>query len=302
MNKANLDKLIIDTRKASRGLEKARIEHLLFNGSINAVLDELSLFQNKDGGFAHSLEPDIWNPHSSPIQSWSAITILRQLEMDSSHEITEKLFSYFENSFNVKTKKWFRLDPTNNNYPHAPWWGYQEGKDDFNPSASLAGYIVKHASKQSTVYKYAKLVIDDAFEYLKQANIVIEMHELRCFFEMFNDLPTELKAREDYSLIKEELLRHLKEIMEKDKERWFDSYCCKPSTIIKSHPTLGSTLFYDLMHQEFDVALTKRNDEGLWDITWSWTHYQKESRIATKAWQGIIGFDYLYLMKQFNYI
>ncbi|MCR3905876.1 MAG: hypothetical protein NUK62_02435, partial [Tenericutes bacterium] len=50
-----------------RPLEEARVKHLFFEGPANDVLKELSRFQNPDGGFGHGLEPDLWNPNSSPI-------------------------------------------------------------------------------------------------------------------------------------------------------------------------------------------------------------------------------------------
>ena len=36
-------------------------------GDAGAVVDELQYYQNTDGGFAHALEADCWNPASAPL-------------------------------------------------------------------------------------------------------------------------------------------------------------------------------------------------------------------------------------------
>lgn len=61
------------------------------------MLYTLSFYQNKDGGFGHALEPDAWNPHSSPIQTWFATEILREIDFtDNSHPIIKGILNYLE--------------------------------------------------------------------------------------------------------------------------------------------------------------------------------------------------------------
>ena len=64
--------------KNARPLELAKWQYHFENGSREAVLETLACYQNTDGGFGYGLEPDYWNPHSSPSQrssgksEWSA--------------------------------------------------------------------------------------------------------------------------------------------------------------------------------------------------------------------------------------
>lgn len=55
--------------KNARPIDIARWQYLFENGNRDNVLKALSSYQNKDGGFGHALEPDCWNPNSSPIQT-----------------------------------------------------------------------------------------------------------------------------------------------------------------------------------------------------------------------------------------
>lgn len=51
----------------ARPLDLARWQYHFEGGSKEAVLTTLAAYQNEDGGFGHALEPDSWNPNSSPI-------------------------------------------------------------------------------------------------------------------------------------------------------------------------------------------------------------------------------------------
>ncbi|TNF08721.1 MAG: hypothetical protein EP317_02550, partial [Bacillota bacterium] len=169
-----------------RELEKSLYLYYFEEGKVDDVIRELEYYQNEDGGFAHGLEPDFINPHSSPIQTWTAITIFRQISIDSDHPIVRKTMNYLDSSFNKELKRWPNTIPTNNDYPHAPWWTYQIDHS-FNPSISLASYILMHAKPTDSVYQYAKEVIYDGILYLETKKDQIEVHELRCFIDMAND-------------------------------------------------------------------------------------------------------------------
>ncbi|MFA6693930.1 MAG: hypothetical protein WCS44_03750, partial [Bacillota bacterium] len=53
----------------ARPLDLALWKYHFEAGGSDAVVEALSHYQNLDGGFGHALEPDCWNPNSSPIQT-----------------------------------------------------------------------------------------------------------------------------------------------------------------------------------------------------------------------------------------
>lgn len=88
------------------------------------VLKVLSFYQNKDGGFGHGLEPDVWNPNSSPIGAWKAMTILNGIGFcEAEHPIIRGILSYLDSGdgFYTATKQWAYTRPSNNDFPHAIW-------------------------------------------------------------------------------------------------------------------------------------------------------------------------------------
>jgi len=158
MNDINVDAAKCYIYRNARPLDLARWKYHFENGSNQGVLDALKAFQNKDGGFGHGLELDSLNPESSPIQTWKAMVRLEEIGFsDSSSEIIKGILRYLESNkdFNKDFNQWMRVIPSNNNYPHAVWWEFNKNNDlyEYNPTAYIAGFIIKYANKNTLLYK-----------------------------------------------------------------------------------------------------------------------------------------------------
>ncbi len=284
-----------------REIDLALYDYLFENGSKDKVLDALSIYQNDDGGFGHGLEPDYLNPHSSPIQTWTAINILRMLDIDSNHVMVKKILDYLESSYDSSVKRWPNTIESNNDYPHAPWWTYKKD-ESFNPSISLASFAMIHAYPDKIVYRYAKEVIYEAIIFLMTVKDKVEVHELRCFVDMANDFQSQHGIQiltNDFQMV---LLKHMIDTISPDVSAWFSSYAAKPSSLIKCHPSFGSNELKNILLSELHLALQERDIEGAWHITWAWDDYQKEFEKSKKHWRAIIALEYARLLKDFNMI
>lgn len=81
----------------ARGLELAKWRFYFEGGDAGAVVDELQYYQNTDGGFAHALEADCWNPASAPSQMFYAVHILHELDYkDKTHPVIQGMLRYLE--------------------------------------------------------------------------------------------------------------------------------------------------------------------------------------------------------------
>jgi len=292
-----IEQIVHGMLHVARPLEIARVRHLLSDGTTKDIIEALKPFQNADGGFGHGLEPDFWNPNSSATQTWVACNIIRDHEIDQMEDIVQHLIDYLAESFDPKINRWHAIHPDNKDYPHAPWW-QQEGRiTSFNPSASLAGFIIKYGNPMLGIYKQAKFVVEEAFSTILNQQEPMERHELRCLVEMMNDLADLYHTNHTYQKAKNKMILLMDDIIEKDRNLWFSAYVNKPSSLIKHHPSLGSEAFFDLLCEEIDEAFCHQNEEHLWDITWSWADFPEAFSKAKNDWQGIIAFEYLKLMK-----
>ena len=56
----------------------------------------------------------------------------------------------------------------------------------------------------------------------------------------------------------------------------------------------------DIIEQELDYILEKRNDDGVWDITWGWADYEKEFAISTLWWKALLANQNLLFLRAFK--
>lgn len=108
--------------KHARPIDLAVYRYFFENQSNQSVIEELSNYQNKDGGFGNGLEPDFGNPNSSPIATNDAIiTLYRTNAIKKDSPIVQGIFRYLKSkeSFHADNKRWLFAIDSNNDYPHA---------------------------------------------------------------------------------------------------------------------------------------------------------------------------------------
>jgi len=275
----------------ARPLDLARWSFHFENGSSDEVIRLLSFYQNDDGGFGHALEPDSWNPHSTPITTNTAAEILREIgHKNRKHPMVVEMLKYLE-STQVKTgHKWLFSLPENNLYPHAPWW---EATDEgtmtkFNPTASLLRFILDFGDYQSDLYMLAL----NEMENIKEEFFEVDepsMHDLIC-----------LECVRAY--LDEERLNKLEEkTIVKDPQNW-EGYTCKPSAFIKeeNHPLLKHGELKELFAKELDTIENELLSEGYWEISWQWESYPEEFAISRNWWRADLAIKNLLLLKSFD--
>lgn len=285
----------------ARPLDYVRWQYHFENGSKHAVLNSLAYYQNADGGFGHALEPDAWNPNSSPIQTWAATEILREIDYtDNTHPIIKGILLYLGSGKNFNGQFWYNSIKSNNDYPHAPWWHTDSESschNNYNPTACLSGFIIRFADKDSDLYKLGCRIAIKAFDQLKAAERQNDMHTTACYIRLMQYIE---EAGEtdiiDLATLKAILLAHVKSSITQDTATWETSYISKPSQFFKTK----DSIFYEenkaIAEYECDYIVNAQLDDGSWNITWSWSEYPEEWAISKNWWKsnGII-LNLLYL-------
>ncbi|HEY8444762.1 MAG TPA: hypothetical protein VIK94_01385, partial [Bacilli bacterium] len=271
-----MEKTIKWLYRHGRPLDVARYKYLFLDGSREDVIDILESYQNKDGGFGHGLEPDCVNPNSSPVQSMMAFEIIDELELSSTDPIVQNLIAYFMNYAPKENDFFFSTIPSNNDYPHAPWWTYVEGRHiwGYNPTIAIAGFIYKHSLPNSYESNFAIKIIEKAIaDFIDKPTK--EMHELRCYLDMINAVANYNHfARWDEFLPL--FLSTISSVIEKDESKWFTEYCVRPLQFFDNPASFGFDEHRDLVLKEINMIMKMRNEEGYWDITWKWDSYPED--------------------------
>lgn len=273
--------------KNARPLELAIYKYFFENESNQAVVDELLKFQNYDGGFGNAIEPDFFNPNSSPIATNDAIiTLYRVNALKKDSDIVKGIVRYLEShdSFDEDKKRWLFTIDSNKDYPHAIWWEKKgDGISGFNPSISLAAYMICYGNRTSLYEE----IIKEGFEYLETAE-EISGDSLKCFLIAYELLKTNsITDVINLAQFKELLCKAIDNSICKDIEKYGVEYVPMPSDFFS-----GSYLEFitpetkTLIAAEKNILGKLQTEDGGFDITWKWyTPYPDEYEQARAWWR-----------------
>jgi uncharacterized protein YfaS (alpha-2-macroglobulin family) len=103
----------------ARPLERALFEHRFEAAPAQRVFEELTHFQNSDGGFGHALEPDLRTPTSSALATGIGLRILREIGAPVDDALVRRAVEYLLAAFDDEAKVWRVAPHDTNNHPHA---------------------------------------------------------------------------------------------------------------------------------------------------------------------------------------
>ncbi|MBD5081573.1 MAG: hypothetical protein HDT44_07415 [Ruminococcaceae bacterium] len=288
----------------ARPIELALWRYHFENGSKEDVLTALAAYQNEDGGFGHALEADCFNPNSCPIQTWDAAEILKEIDFkDGAHPIIKGILRYLDSGadFSEKYGQWLSSVKSNEKYPHAIWWNYSDQEKDFcyNPTAHLAGFILRVADKDSSLYKKGEKIALQAYDWFKAHVPFGDNHTTACFVSLYDYLSeagTELVDMEEF---KGKLIEEVNFNICRDIEKWKTDYVCKPSKFIQSKDSMFYKGNEELVEKECELIVECQLEDGSFIVPWTWCNEYKEFPLAENWWKSVFIVNNLRFVKSF---
>jgi hypothetical protein len=291
----DFEKARVFMARNARPLDYARWRFHFENGGREAVLEALSYYQNEDGGFGHALEADSWNPNSTPIQTWAATEILSEIGLpDKSESIVRGILRYLESGRDFSGRFWHNAVPSNNDYPHAPWWhtaSASASHHSYNPTACLAGFILYYADRGSGLYELGCRIATEAFDAYVGSDLLNDMHTALCYIRLLEYCEAAgVTDLFDLGALRQQLVLQVKSSITADKTAWETGYVCKPSQFFNHPLSIFCEDNKDMAAYECDFILRTQLDDGSWPIPWRWQDYPEEWAISKNWWKanGII--------------
>lgn len=288
-------------------LEVALWEYKFESGSVARVQKYLSAFQNQDGGFGHGIEPDFWFPHSSPMATWAAGRILIDIEAVSINPMVQSLISYLTKTPQAEPGMWPSVLPEFNQYPHAPWWEWEEGVQKiwmFNPSAELSALLIKWSEKNSTASQLGWNSLEKAVDHLMDST-EMDMHEISNY-QMLHKLlkPGEslFDKRIKYTLnqVLEKITCLVEKCVDRDVSNW-SQYTALPLNFIDGPDDPLCFKFESLVECNLNYYDKHLTEEGIWNIPWDWNNsFPQEFAVAERYWKGILALERYEIIKSFG--
>lgn len=305
-------------QRYGRPLEMALWEFYFERGTKEKVIRYLSAFQNKDGGFGHGLEPDFWLPSSSPMATWAAGQIVVEIRANPKevmsvpavqHTLVRNLVSYLVNTPQVQPGIWPSVLPENNLHPHAPWWHWEEHAQHgwmFNPSVELAALLIWLSPSDSPGTNLGWESLGHALDYVMQV-ITLDHHEVanyRQCLQILEPSRDQFDAKMHYSFeeVNQKVQRLTRDVIDRDAGSWGEGYSPLPLDFIQSPEDPLYPEFKELVKQNLEFYLEEKNEDGMWDLSWSWEGYPKEFAIARRYWQGILAVKRYRILRAFGWI
>ena len=283
-----------------RTLDQRRFEFHFEDGSADAVLAALTPYQNEDGGFAHSLEPDIRTPFSSAIVTTVGFQILREIRAPANHILVRKGIQYFIATYAESEQVWQIVPPEVDAAPHAPWWNYESSAESFgqflvNPRVEIVGYL--HEFSDGVPTKLLKTLTATVLEHLDSLPDEIEMHDALCLVRLAG---TEALPNRDKVWAK--IARAAVDGVARNAEQ-LTGYVLKPLWLVPSPESPLAAGLTDEVEMNLDFEIEQQGEDGSWSPNFSWgDQYPEVWRIAKREWQSRFTIDTLKTLKDFGRI
>ncbi|MBR6571409.1 MAG: hypothetical protein IKK75_13245 [Clostridia bacterium] len=289
----------------ARPLDLARFQYHFDNGSKEAVMQVLSFYQNEDGGFGHAIEADNWNPNSIPLHANGANSILDEIGFDDpDHPMVQKLVNWYASGACFNGKSWDIVVPSNNDYPHAPWWhtdSVSTCHTDYNGTAQIAGFLIRYAPRGSKGWQLGVRVANEAVASL-DPDTLMDSHTCACYLRMA-DLIEKASAQDaiPFADLKDKLHQSVHRLIVTDKSKW-GQYVCKPSQFFRTRESEYYAENADIAEYECAFIARTQLSDGSWDIPWRWQDYPDEWAISKNWWKGEVILQNLLYLKGFGKI
>ena len=283
-----------------RELDQRRFEFHFEAGSADAVLSALASYQNEDGGFGNSLEPDIRTSASSAIAATVGFQVLREIRAPVEHALVRKGIEYFVATYDESRQVWPIIPPEVEEAPHAPWWNYENSADTFgqflvNPRAEIVGYL--HEFSDGVPTQLQNQLTTTVLEQLDSLPDEMEMHDILCFVKLAETetLPNRDKVWEK---IAQAAAPHLPQNAEQ-----LTGYVLKPLWLVTSPESPLAAGFKEEVEMNLDFEIEQQGEDGSWSPNFSWgDQYPEAWQIAKKEWQSRFTVETLKTLKNFGRI
>ena len=289
----------------ARPLDAARYAILFQNGSTGDFLSLLAQYQNPDGGFGRALEPDNWNPASTPNTTCMAVLAMRSIGFeDAGHPIVQGILRYLRGCPLDGDGCFPFTLPSNNGYPHAPWWTHSaqiNARHNLGFSAELAAFILHTCSAGDPLYQRALVICQLALQALMDKQPIGE-----CSLSGYASLlPHWANQKHPWSLA--EITAQFRDTCNasivRDKARW-EGYVIHPSLVIHSPASMLYPGNEAIVKEELDWLVDSLPPDGIWPLGATWLEndqvYPQELAVSQLWWKSVQATEKLLFLRAFN--
>lgn len=285
-------------KEYGRKLDYYLILNLLEGNHEEKIIEELLKYQNFDGGFGNSLEPDTQVPNSSVLATDIAISILNDIGHLDNDKLIADIVRFYISKYDTVSGTFEFIPKEVDNYPRAIWWNndINDNPDKFNPTPEVLGFLFKH---RQFVEEFPIIdLVDNLCRTIKdQPSLFASDHSLYSVIRFYNYIDSGRKK-----IIKDSVNSVISKIMILDKDEWI-KYVPQPIDFIKSKEDALYEENKRHLEENLEFHIEHVSEDGVWYPSWKWYRYPDVfSKITKFQWMGYITYKKLKALKQFGLI
>jgi hypothetical protein len=285
LDKAHLDAAERFLMTHGRLLERLRFAQLFRAGAGARVLAALAPYQNPDGGFGQSLEPDFRGPVSQPLCTDLALRILDEQGASSAPWLTAAL----DQLLRVRAPDGGVPNVLANatEFPRAPWWQPDPAQaGSLLPTASLAGWLHKHRIDHAfvapaTAFSFQAIAQIPARVAARKTPLELTqiVYETRAALVFLEHVPDRAHAARVASILRTAL--HDADALAREPGECAEA--AAPLDFAPEPSSVARSWFDDaLIARHLDALIAEQTDDGGFQITWpAW------SPLAASEWRAL---------------
>ncbi|MCG7409080.1 hypothetical protein MH117_16805 [Paenibacillus sp. ACRRX] len=283
---------VLFLKQEARPLERVLYEWEFEAGSVEAVIEQLALFQNKDRGFGKALEPDIRMNNSSVIATTVALQTMSYVNLPVEHPLAADAITYLLDAYQTGKQGWNIVPDEVDEHPRAPWWDYRDIYDGWgNPNLEIVGYLYEYPH---VAMEFREKITEHAVQYLLDRSPLNEFHELLCTLRMAARLP-----QEELEHIRPQIETMVQQCVVVDPEAW-NGYCLTPLQVADSPDSPYYEQFAAILPTNLEFLIRQQQPDGAWHPAWSWGQYESEWPQAKREWQGVLTLQALRTLRAYG--
>lgn len=197
--------------------------------------------------------------------------------------------------------------PSNDDYPHAPWWNFDENAnltESIGVTAGLSVFVLKYADKRSMLYQKTRGLVKNLIDNMMTGDSFGEMG-IGGYIKLIDALKELKFDGYDFMSLQLRLNDLVKNSIEQDISKW-KYHTVRPSNYISSPQSIYYNENKDIVKKELDYLVETLPENDVWEITWTWfdnnSKYAREFAISENWWKSYTAIEKLRFLDNFGYI
>lgn len=259
-----------------RALDVARWNYHFEDGKVQDVFKTLVIYQNRDGSFAHGLDPVNQDVDSHLMATRTAVSVLREMDFPKGSElILQKIMSYLQNHRKAEDRR----------------------KETVLSSAEWIGLILRFKAISSAIYTQARRDLEQLISKVQQVNCLMKPQELSSLLNLYRDLRQVNKLDLLPADFEDFLKRRVDMAIERNESSYRSGpYVTPPSAYIVSKSDFaykGNEKICDFYVRYLEETVTK---DGYWDVRGLYELDISES--ALRDWRSKLIVDHMLFIER----